>query len=310
MFVFLPPELLGAILVFLPVRDIKNCRFVHSRLAYVGFPYLTQKLFISNFCPKSIQNIAQSPYGSLSQTKELVLYNGVWKGRCLSPELYLRNLLFYLPSLQCIELSHEYIKRYPQTHAKALFPLYTVGNSFTTVLRAIEDSSKARKLIITGVLDTRHIQIEKDLTCITHLSINALQLPDKFALQFLTHFPNLERLSIQSSHHWIKSIRMSHLRWGALKWLKLNSFCVSEDDLLNFIIHNQLLEQLILEDMCVDAGSWTSFCLRLNAISRNIAVLFEGLFSSRPLQLLGPIISGRKLQDLASETPFSVEVRG
>lgn len=302
MFLSLPSELLLSILAFLSVREVKLCRFVHRRFACLGFPLLTKKISISDVCPHATQNIAQSPFGSLEQTQKLTIYHRSWKGpeNSSSSDVYLRNLFRSLPSIQTIELSHIYLKGYSPENARILCPFYPVGNALTSILCAIGKSNKIQKLKITGILDACNVKIDRDITSITSLHINAL---DKSQPQCLTFFCNLEHLSLRSAH-WRKGrLRLPEFHWSRLKRVGLHRFSVSEHDLLSFVARHSSLEQLTLENMYFSEGSWISFCLRLRALGNNISVKLLGTFDSRENQWPGPPMRGEELERLMLENP-------
>lgn len=305
MLLLLPSELLYAVLGFLSVPELKIFRFVHRRFAYLGFPLLTEKIFTSDYCPKAIQSLVASPFGSLNQTKELTIYHGGWKsfGRCSSPDVCWSFLVQSLPSLQSVELSHIFLRGYPPQSARILFPLYPIGKAFTLLARLINESNNIREVKATGVLDIRNVKIEQKVFGVTSLHINALYLGGH-APQFLDFFPDLEHLSLRSTQYCLssKSLRLSKLHWGGLKRLELCDFWISEDDLLGCVMGHKLLEELKLENICLTAGSWNSICLRLRAFK--ITIKFLGNFANNRHQGLGPMIPGRDLEQFLLESRF------
>ncbi|TLD03582.1 uncharacterized protein PgNI_11662 [Pyricularia grisea] len=234
--------------------------------------------------------------------RKVKLYRS-WKSpkNSSSSDVYLRNLFRSLPSIQTIELSHIYLKGYFPENTRILCPFYPVGNALTSILYTIGKSNKIQKLKITGILDAYNVKIDRDITSITSLHINAL---NKSQPQYLTFFYNLEHLSLRSAH-WRKGrLRLPKFHWSRLKRVSLHRFSVSKHDLLSFVARHSSLEQLTLENMYFSEGSWISFCLRLRALGNNISVKLLGTFNSRENQWPGPPIRGKELERLILENPF------
>lgn len=76
----LPPELLGAIALNLPIPDLRRFRLLGRRYADAGFPALVRELTFLNTlgAADALQTLSRSPYGSLGATRHLTIYHGAW----------------------------------------------------------------------------------------------------------------------------------------------------------------------------------------------------------------------------------------
>lgn len=146
---------------------------------------------------------------------------------------------------------------------------------------------RIRELQILGTVDPMALKIDHALEHIRRLRITSFLLTryetaasasncSKQALKFLSQFPNLETLELRFSSRSRYVSPLDQAAWPRLRHLTLSQMYVSEECLLNVILHNPNITSLQFDDITMDGGEWASFFSHLRLAGRHVSVRLEG----------------------------------